>query len=116
MALLDLTSSWVTGRCCELAARGYSCDGKKGRAQSKRGALRSGGTPGRGTCVFRRHRRPGIVDRDRHVVKDKLGITKLALVGDLGIITTARIDALRELNKIPRPPRISTGSPRYAHP
>src|SRR4029077_2748027 len=30
MALFDLTSSWVTGRCCELAARGYSRDGKKG--------------------------------------------------------------------------------------
>jgi hypothetical protein len=24
MALFDLSSSWVTGRCCELAARGYS--------------------------------------------------------------------------------------------
>jgi hypothetical protein len=30
MALFDLTSAWVTGRCCELAARGYSRDGKKG--------------------------------------------------------------------------------------
>lgn len=33
MALLDLTSAWTTGRHCELAARGYSRDGKKGCPQ-----------------------------------------------------------------------------------
>jgi transposase len=32
------------------------------------------------------------------VVKDTLGVTKLVLVGDRGMITTARLDALRELN------------------
>ena len=30
LALFDLSSSWVTGTHCELAARGYSRDGKKG--------------------------------------------------------------------------------------
>ena len=39
MALFDLTSSWVTGRCCELAARGYSRDGKKGCEQIEYGIL-----------------------------------------------------------------------------
>ena len=39
MALFDLSSSWVTGRCCELAARGYSRDGKKGCAQIEYGLL-----------------------------------------------------------------------------
>ena len=39
MALFDLTSSWVTGRCCELAARGYSRDGKKGCEQIEYGVL-----------------------------------------------------------------------------
>jgi len=29
LVLYDLTSTWVTGRCCELAARGYSRDGKR---------------------------------------------------------------------------------------
>ena len=28
LALFDLSSSWMTGRCCPLAARGYSRDGK----------------------------------------------------------------------------------------
>ena len=46
MALFDLTSSWATGRCCELAARGYSRDGKKGCEQIETPSsptLRAGG-------------------------------------------------------------------------
>src|SRR5512135_3226815 len=39
MALFDLTSSWVAGRCCEVAARGYSRDGKKGLPQIEYGVL-----------------------------------------------------------------------------
>src|ERR1700745_831870 len=33
MALFDLSSSWLEGRCCPLAARGYSRDGKKGKLE-----------------------------------------------------------------------------------
>ncbi|MGH8548419.1 MAG: hypothetical protein ACRERU_07430, partial [Methylococcales bacterium] len=29
LVLYDLTSTWVTGRCCELAAHGHSRDGKR---------------------------------------------------------------------------------------
>ena len=39
MALFDLSSSWMEGRRCPLAARGYSRDGKKGRAQIEYGLL-----------------------------------------------------------------------------
>jgi hypothetical protein len=39
MAMFDLTSSWVTGRCCELAAYGYSRDGKKDLPQINYGLL-----------------------------------------------------------------------------
>ena len=34
LALFDLSSSWMTGTHCPLAARGYSRDGKKGRRSS----------------------------------------------------------------------------------
>jgi len=37
LALFDLSSSWVTGRCCPLAARGYSRDGKKDSRRSSTG-------------------------------------------------------------------------------
>ena len=35
------------------------------------------------------------------VIRDKFGLDKLVLVGDRGMITTARIDALRKLNDDP---------------
>ncbi|MGH9168757.1 MAG: IS1634 family transposase, partial [Acidimicrobiia bacterium] len=37
MVLYDLSSSWVEGRCCPLAARGFSRDGKVGKAQIEYG-------------------------------------------------------------------------------
>lgn len=49
MALFDLTSSWVTGRHCEVAARGYSRDCKKGLAQIEDGILTD--PPGRPAAV-----------------------------------------------------------------
>src|SRR6266480_2697871 len=39
MALFDLSSSWLEGTHCPLAARGYSRDGKKGRLQIEYGLL-----------------------------------------------------------------------------
>src|SRR5579863_7481933 len=39
MALFDLSSSWLEGTQCPLAARGYSRDGKKGRLQIEYGLL-----------------------------------------------------------------------------
>jgi len=102
MALFDLTSSWVTGRCCELAARGYSRDGKTGCEQIEYGVL----CDRQGRPVAVRVFSGATADPESFtevvkVVKDTLGITKLVLVGDRGMITTARIDALRELNNNP---------------
>src|SRR6266566_981014 len=39
MALFDLSSSWLEGRCCPLGAPGYSRDGKKGKVQIEYGLL-----------------------------------------------------------------------------
>ena len=102
MALFDLTSSWVTGRCCELAARGYSRDGKKGCEQIAYGVLTDPAGRPVGVRVF-----PGnTADPDAFteivtVIRDTLGIARLVLVGDRGMITSARIEALRELNEDP---------------
>jgi hypothetical protein len=102
MALFDLTSSWVTGRCCALAARGYSRDGKKGCEQIEYGVL----TDPDGRPVAVRVFAGNTADPDAftqivQVIKDKLGIARLVLVGDRGMITGARIDKLRELNDKP---------------
>ncbi len=37
--LYDVSSSYVEGRCCRLAKRGYNRDGKKGKAQIVYGLL-----------------------------------------------------------------------------
>src|ERR1039458_9570377 len=39
IAMSGLSSSWVEGRCCELAAFGHSRDGKRGRRQAGYGLL-----------------------------------------------------------------------------
>ena len=102
MALFDLTSAWVTGRCCELAARGYSRDGKKGCEQIEYGVL----TDPAGRPVAVRVFPGNTADPDAFteivtVIRDALGIAQLVLVGDRGMITSARIDALRKLNDDP---------------
>ena len=105
VALFDLTSSWVTGRCCELAARGYSRDGKKGCEQIEYGVLCDpAGRPVAVRVFSGSTADPESFTEIVRVVKDKLGIAKLVLVGDRGMITTARIDALRELNNNPQTP------------
>ena len=102
MALFDLTSSWVTGRCCELAARGYSRDGKKGCEQIEYGVLTDpDGRPVAVRVFAGNTDDPTAFTQIVQVIKDKLGIQRLVLVGDRGMITGARIDKLRELNDKP---------------
>jgi Transposase DDE domain len=99
MALFDLTSSWVTGRCCELAARGYSRDGKKHLPQIEYGVLCDPDGRPVAVRVFPGNTAdPSAFTEIVEVIKDKFGLERLVLVGDRGMITSARIQALRELN------------------
>jgi Transposase DDE domain len=99
MALFDLTSSWVTGRCCELAARGYSRDGKKGCEQIEYGLLCDpDGRPVAVRVFAGNTADPTAFTTAVGAVKDTFGLDNLVMVGDRGMITTARIAALRELN------------------
>jgi len=100
MALFDLTSSWVTGRCCGLAARGYSRDGKKGLPQIEYGVL----TDPEGRPVAVRVLTGNTADPNAFTdivaqIRDTFALDRLVLVGDRGMITAARIAALRELNE-----------------
>jgi hypothetical protein len=95
MALFDLSSSWLEGRCCPLAARGYSRDGKKGRLQIEYGLLTD--PEGRPVAVRVFPGNTGdpaaftaIVD----VVRKKFELEQMVMVGDRGMITSARIRAL----------------------
>ena len=102
MALFDLTSSWVTGRCCELAAYGYSRDGKKGLPQIEYGVLTDpAGRPVAVRVVPGDTADPVAFSDIVEVIRDRFGLTRLVLIGDRGMITSARIDALRKLNDDP---------------
>jgi transposase len=102
MALFDLTSSWVTGRCCELAARGYSRDGKKGCEQIEYGILTDpAGRPVAARVFEGNTADPAAFTDIVEVIRTRFGLHKLVLVGDRGMITSARIAALRELNDDP---------------
>jgi len=102
MALFDLTSSWVTGRCCELAARGYSRDGKKSCEQIEYGILCDPhGRPVAVRVFAGNTADPTAFGEIVTAVKDTFALDNLVLVGDRGMITSARIDALRKLNEDP---------------
>src|SRR6266536_397768 len=97
MALFDLSSSWVEGRCCPLAARGYSRDGKKGKAQIEYGLLTDpAGRPVAVRVFAGDTADPTAFVQAVDVVRDRFGLADLVMVGDRGMITSARIDALRE--------------------
>ena len=99
LALFDLTSSWVTGRCCQLAAHGYSRDGKKGCEQIEYGVLADPeGRPVAVRVVSGDTADPVAFSEIVGEIPATFGIEDLVLVGDRGMITTARIGMLRGLN------------------
>jgi hypothetical protein len=95
MALFDLSSSWMEGRCCPLAARGYSRDGKKGRLQIEYGLLTDPEGRPVAVRVFPGNTGdPAAFTEIVKVVREKFGLEKMVMVGDRGMITSARISAL----------------------
>ena len=102
MALFDLSSSWMEGRHCPLAKRGYSRDGKKNRTQIEYGLLTDPDGRPVAIKVFAGNTADPTAFIDAvAIVRDKFGLTAMVMVGDRGMITSARIDAIREDNADP---------------
>ena len=98
IAMFDLSSSWVEGSHCELAARGYSRDGKKGREQIEYGLLTdSEGRPVAIRVFAGNTADPSAFIQAVDVIRGKFGLARMVMVGDRGMITSARIRALKEL-------------------
>jgi hypothetical protein len=97
-ALFDLSSSWLEGRHCPLAARGYSRDGKKGKLQIEYGLLTDPEGRPVAVRVFPGNTGdPGAFTEIVTVVRDKFGLAQMVMVGDRGMITSARIQAMNQL-------------------
>ena len=100
MALFDLSSSWLEGTHCPLAARGYSRDGRKGKLQIEYGLLTDPAGRPVAVRVFPGNTGdPAALTAIVDVVREKFGLAKMVMVGDRGMITSARIAALTELEE-----------------
>ncbi len=98
LALFDLSSSWVTGSQCPLAKRGYSRDGKKGLPQIEYGLLTDpAGRPVSITVFAGNTADPTAFAQIATDIRDRFHLEELVMVGDRGMITSARIEQLREL-------------------
>jgi hypothetical protein len=99
MALFDLSSSWLEGSRCPLAARGYSRDGKKGKLQIEYGLLTDPAGRPVAVRVFPGNAGdPAAFTQIANVIRDKFGLARMVMVGDRGMITSARIAALNRLD------------------
>jgi hypothetical protein len=93
LVLYDLTSTWMTGRCCELAARGHSRDGKREDPQIVFGLVCSSEGCPISVEVFKGNTAdPATVAAQVTKLKERFGIHHMAWAGDRGMLTSARIE------------------------
>jgi hypothetical protein len=105
IAMFDLSSSWVEGSHNQLAAFGHSRDGKRGKPQIEYGLLCDReGRPVAVRVFAGNTADPTAFTQAVEVVRGSFELHRLVLVGDRGMITTARIDALKALNDDPGTP------------
>ena len=97
MALFDLSSSWLEGRRCPLAAAGTPRREER-RLQIEYGLLTEpAGRPVAVRVLPGNTGDPAAFTGIVTVVRDKFGLEKMVMVGDRGMITSARIRALNHL-------------------
>jgi transposase len=92
LVLYDVSSSTMEGRCCPLAKRGYSRDGKKGSLQIVYGLLCApDGCPVAIEVFDGNTGDPTTLAPQIDKLKQRFGLEHVVLVGDRGLITEARI-------------------------
>jgi len=92
LVLYDLTSSWLEGRCCELARFGYSRDGQRAKLQIVFGLLCTAeGCPIAIEVFEGDPADPASLAAQVAELKERFKLGRVVLVGDRGMITAARI-------------------------
>jgi len=92
LVLYDVSSSYMEGRCCPLARRGYSRDGKKGTLQIIYGLLCApDGCPVAIEVFEGNTADPMTLATQIAKLKQRFHLDHVVLVGDRGMITQARI-------------------------
>lgn len=94
LVLYDVSSSYLEGRCCPLAKRGHSRDGRQGTLQITYGLLCAPGGCPIAIEVFEGNTGdPTTLARQVAKLKQRFQLEHVVLAGDRGMITQARIDA-----------------------
>jgi hypothetical protein len=97
LVLYDLSSSWLEGRTCPLAAFGHSRDGRRGKRQITYGLVTDPQGRPVAVNVFAGNTGDPTAFADTvETVTGRFGLDRVVLVGDRGMITGARIDELKQ--------------------
>jgi transposase len=102
LALYDVTSTYFEGKRCPLAKRGHNRDGKRGKLQVVFGLLSNqDGCPVAVQVFDGNTGDPKTVASQIRKLRDDFGLLRVTLVGDRGMVTTARIrDDLKGLEGV----------------
>ena len=101
LVLYDVSSSYLEGRHCPLARPGYSRDHRPDRPQVVFGLVTDEqGRPLAVEAFAGNTADPATVETQLEKLQDRFGLAEVVLVGDRGMLTSARIDRLRELGGI----------------
>src|SRR5262250_2711818 len=93
LVLYDVSSSYVEGRCCELAGFGHSRDSRGDRMQIVFGLLCSADGCPIAIEVFEGNTGdPSTLGNQIAKLKERFGLKRVIMVGDRGMITQARIE------------------------
>ena len=92
LVLYDVSSSYLEGRCCELARFGYSRDKRGDRPQIVYGLLCDRhGCPVAIEAFSGETGDPSTLQAQVAKLKQRFGLTRVVIVGDRGMITQARL-------------------------
>lgn len=92
LVLYDVTSSYFEGRTCPLAKRGHSRDKKRGKLQIVIGLLCNREGRPVAVQVFEGNTGdPATVGSQIKKLRERFGLERIAVVGDRGMLTDARI-------------------------
>jgi len=92
LVLYDVTSSYFEGRCCPLAKLGHSRDGKRGKLQIVIGLLCDPEGRPLAVEVFDGNTGdPTTLAPQIRKLRERFGLARVVLVGDRGMLTSARI-------------------------
>jgi len=101
LVLYDVTSTYLEGRRCPLAVPGYSRDHRPDRPQVVFGLVTDGrGCPIAVEAFAGSTADPATLETQLDKLRARFGLSDIVLVGDRGLLTSARIERLRDIGGV----------------